>query len=93
MPDDAFDRVLATLNDAYRSDPVAVLKLLQARVPCNAALATHEHVVVKSNDTVSALGLLNGLMAAAFGARVAMQQDDRTGEVIGFTRYIDPATH
>ena len=56
------------LNRAFRADPAAIHALLCNRVPCNVALADDPAVVVEANPvldcgwTVSALGLINGVL-------------------------------
>ena len=91
MEPDPIAAVLAVLNDALRCDPKAVLAVLRTKYNCNAALAEHAYVVIgeteAGNAAVTGLGLLNGILAAALKEKVALQLDDRTGDVVGFVRY------
>jgi hypothetical protein len=61
--------VVDFMNEALAVDRLAVEGLLFHRVPCNAAMADHPTIQVRSYDpppipTVSMLGLLNGLCGA-----------------------------
>jgi len=64
--------VVALLNEAVKLDPVAMHALVEARVPCNKALADHPTIQVSAYDEltgeptpnwfkVGILGILNGL--------------------------------
>ena len=89
------------LNDAFRRDPVAVENLIRHRVGCNHQLAEHPTVQVRENAgiggsvgaiySVSALGLLNGVLEPLTGQRVAIVVEDETpeapGKMLGFTVY------
>lgn len=83
--DDAID----ILNDIIKTDPAAVTALVNYRVPCNEALANHQTVQVRgSNQTVSMLGLINGLFGVdedqyGYIAVVIVQE---TGEATKFVR-------
>ena len=64
---------IARVRDtAFHKDPAAIHALMTNRVPCNQALADDKFIVVESNAprgyggwTVSALGLINGVLSAA----------------------------
>lgn len=86
---------LQVLNEAYAADPAAIHALICNRVPCNQALADHPTIQVEVNRVaagesyaVGMLGVINGLVEATTGERVAvMWSDDDKGRCLGFTRY------
>lgn len=87
------DDTIATLTDIAETDPVAMGKLLEARVTCNDALADHPTVQVgqrnPDNDdyTVGILGILNGLFGCdedQWGYIAAIV--DENGRCTGFGR-------
>jgi hypothetical protein len=97
--------VINCLNDAFKQDPGAIHALMCNRVPCNAILAEHEHVVVEvppvldndpvANYAVGTLGMINGVLTAAGLPRVAIKfsdKDPKTGvsKILGFCQYEDP---
>lgn len=66
------EEVVQVLNEAVKLDPKAMYALVEARVPCNEALADHPTIQVSAYDEqtgeptpgqfkVGILGLLNGL--------------------------------
>lgn len=79
---DDFARILEALNSAFQADPAAVHCLCANRVPCNQTLADHPTVQVgaipvwSDAHQVGALGLLNGVIEALTGRRVATQWSD-----------------
>ena len=90
--------VLATLNEAYKSDAAAIHALICNRVPCNKRLADHPTVQVELNAVASGksyavgmLGVLNGVVEKLTGERVAASfgEPDKNGKrkLIGFVRY------
>jgi len=59
------NQLIDSLNEIAKHDPVAMGKLIEARVPCNEALADHPTVQVDAHEgspTVGLLGILNGLV-------------------------------
>lgn len=95
---------LRVLNEAQAADPVALNALLNHRVECNAKLADHPTIqvrpmtfsgraIVTKSDLdrceVGALGLLNGLIEATTGERIAAVWDDND-KLIGFIQYVKP---
>lgn len=59
------DMLIERLNEISRTDPVAMTKLVSARVPCNEEMASHSSVQVDcstEHPTVGLLGILNGLV-------------------------------
>jgi len=56
---------VAFLNEAFEADPKAIAALVDARVPCNERMASHETIQVQENEdkscSVGLLGILNGL--------------------------------
>jgi hypothetical protein len=101
----ALDIALLTLNRAFQDDPSAIHALLCNRVPCNDQLVDHPTVQVESNEllgktsyTVGALGVLNGVIEALTGERVASKwNEERDAEgrsrLLGFCKYEKPASH
>lgn len=62
---DLADVIIGWLNEIVATDPMAVVQLLQYRVPCNHSLANHRTVQVCADDgaiTVGMLGIINGLI-------------------------------
>lgn len=91
------DAILDALNSAFAADPAAVHSLCANRVPCNQALADHPTVqvaVIQALEQhpafcVGALGLINGVVEAATGQRVASSwsDDERQPKMLGFVSY------
>ena len=90
--------VLATLNEAYKSDAAAIHALICNRVPCNKKLANHPTVQVELNTVASGksyavgmLGVLNGVVERMTGERVAASfrepNADGKCKLTGFVRY------
>lgn len=50
------------LNDALSKDHFAISTMLEQRVKCNDALLNHPTIQCRTDNTVSVLGLLNGLI-------------------------------
>jgi hypothetical protein len=76
------------LDEAYAADEGAIHALICNRVPCNQSLADHAHVVVdvtRPQDTdifaVGMLGIVNDILDALTGLRVAVQFDDAIASV------------
>jgi hypothetical protein len=60
----ALDEAIQALNSMLAADPEAMLALVEARVPCNDALANHPTCQVggdKGAYAVGMLGVLNGI--------------------------------
>lgn len=63
--------ILNCLTTAFEADPGAIFALMTNRVPTNQAMIDHPHMVcdeayvVSKPPTLSALGLLNGVLSAA----------------------------
>ena len=82
------ESVISTLNEALEADPSAIRALLAVRVNCNSKLADHPTIVVGNEPpTVSVLGLLNGIVEAATGDRIAAVVDDESGNLQSFVLY------
>jgi hypothetical protein len=95
QPPDPFNAALKALNSAYDDDPSALHALICNRVPCNEKLANHPTVQVSVNEltntpnptyVVGMLGIINGILDAALGKRIAAIIDDR-GKVTGFCEF------
>lgn len=85
-PDDA----IALLNDAYASDPGAMARLVEARVPCNEELADHPTVQVghrNNSYTVGLMGIINGLFGVDVRGNgiIAASYDDNSN-LTGFIK-------
>lgn len=81
------DGVLTILNEALALDRTAVSKVFTFRQPCNEDLAYHPHVTVKLDETgysVSALGLLNGVMDLVTSGVICAVWDEASGLITGF---------
>lgn len=86
--------LIERLNEIAKHDPVAMGKLIDARVECNEALADHPSVQVHVHDgppTVGFLGMLNGIIGVVghgsrqhHGLVTAVCEDD--GSVSHFRR-------
>jgi len=76
------------LNDALNRDADAINFLFQRKVPCNSALASHRTIVSgerdfeatpanffdqDKNSTISTMGVINGVLAAAGLPLISMQ--------------------
>lgn len=94
VPEDPVRRAISVLNDALARDPDAVRELVNARVPCNAALAAHPTIRAGRYGEVfriGVLGLINGVLgdspSGAIGAEG--QVDERTGRFRRIKRFVD----
>ena len=90
------DTTVMVLNEALAADPDAINRLFAHREWCNAALADHPSIQVVSRESrwgtltdLGVLGLINGIVTASTGERVAARVDEATGKILGFQRY-DP---
>jgi hypothetical protein len=75
--------VVELLNGLCQSDPVAMGKLIENRVPCSDTLIEHPSIQVISNEngqtTLGVLGILNGFFGAdvnGWGAIAAVREED-----------------
>ena len=93
---DVVQKMVDVLNEALKTDPVAVRQVMEFRASCNAALADHPHVVVAENVVVpgynvGALGLLNGALDAAGLPKIAAQYEEGDvplpRRIVGFQIY------
>jgi hypothetical protein len=88
------DTTIELLNDLIKTDPVAVSRLIEARVPCNPKLAEHPTVQVTGYGEdggfkVGFLGVLNGLFGVdkdGWGPIAAVFHDDAPEKVVEFVR-------
>ena len=85
----SLDQCIAFLNEIIATDQGALRALMEYRVPCNDALASHPtvQVVAPEDDgegyVVGLLGILNGLIGTdddGFGFLCAVFSDDGTLE-------------
>ena len=79
------EKVVNSLNFAFQCDPEAVSSLIQHHVPCNTKLADHPHVVVKRlvlQDSISALGLINGVLNSLGLSRIYAEYDTVDGKEV-----------
>jgi hypothetical protein len=87
------ESVVKTLSEALAADGYALERLFRNRVECNDAMGDHPHIVtgkIGQTTTLSTLGLINGIVGALTGHRVAMMVPDDSDSPIGFTRYMPP---
>ena len=102
LPEEDFAKALEVLNSAYQADPAAIHSMVSNSIPCQGvALRDHpwgvvgDSYAVPGSYTVSTLGLLNGVVHALTGKRVAMSWSDTKDEngrfkFIGFVEYKEP---
>lgn len=90
------DTFLRVLNEGLTADRRAMQDLIGGGTQCNQTLADHPTIQVRDHGSktepvyvVSALGLINGLVEAATGARIAACYDE-SGQLTGFVRYESP---
>ncbi len=75
------------LNEAFESDPVAMYHLQASMIPCNKALADHPEIIVRQTPVageqynVTALGLINGILARLGEPPVSTQWEESTEEL------------
>lgn len=72
LPDEriVMQALLKLLNDALVLDPAAITALFDTKVPCtNAEFLDHPSIVAGKGNTISVVGLLNGLFQG--GTRIA----------------------
>jgi hypothetical protein len=65
--------IVDVLNDALRDDPKAISRLFQTYIPCDKILRHHPTVVVMNDDSVGPLGIINGIVAALYGAVITKE--------------------
>lgn len=90
-----FETALKVMNEAFAADPAAVHALIVNRVPCNDALADHPNIPVEGNivtsqehTVIGALGLINGVLDAMFGRKIAaIWNDDDKPKFMGFAEW------
>lgn len=90
------DTFLRVLNEGLVADGRAMQDLISARTQCNETLANHPTIQVMDQGVdqtlrylVGNLGLINGLVEAATGERIAACYDE-SGQLTGFIRYEGP---
>lgn len=76
---DILNTILEVLNSAKDADTKAIQELLDCGVPANNALEAHPHVILEEGpngeDAVGPLGLINGLVQALTGRKIAAVYD------------------
>ena len=63
----SIDHAIGVLNEALKLDAGAMHRLVETRVPCNAALGNHPSIQVgagAAGEGVGVLGLINGIFGA-----------------------------
>lgn len=83
----SIDKAVAVLNDLLESDPKALEELLKVRVDVNPATAEAKFLFCqpkREGHCLGIIGLINGLLQAVTGDRVAMIVDNV--QCVGFTR-------
>lgn len=93
-------KVVDALNAAFAADPGAMRSLMINRVPCNMGLCNDPYVICEEDRnlagdhfSVGALGVINGVLAAAGLPLVAAKWDmreDGPNVFAGFMAYIQP---
>lgn len=80
--------VVQMLNEAMKTDPEAMTRLVESRVSCTLPLADHPTIQVRSDDkgySVGMLGVLNGIFGVdSTGSGAIAAEFDESGELKGF---------
>jgi len=95
------EKVIDSLNDAWKRDPMAIMLMLRNHVECNADFADHPTIQVQADPllkgqfTVGALGFINGVLADLGQPLIASKWSEETDEdgrrtFLGFCEYIKP---
>jgi hypothetical protein len=82
---------IRVLNEAFKADPVAISNMMGTRFSCSDTLADHPTIQVAAGDNaphVGPLGIINGVLEAMTGQRVAAVYDEKG--LAGFTLYQVP---
>jgi hypothetical protein len=97
-PSISLDDAIVFLNEALALDPEGITRLVNARVPCNLALADHPTIqcgVVSLGPLaheVGLLGILNGLFGIrddGWGHIAVAYEDNSLAKIIGFEKTPD----
>lgn len=89
--EEIIETVIRVLSEALAADSHALNDLLSNRVTCNMNMANHPHIVTSKvgiTPSLSTFGLINGIISALTGSRIAMVIPDDHGSPIGFTQYV-----
>lgn len=93
------NKTVELLNNAFKTDPNAIVSLIRTTVPCNSSLVLDPYIIVTNNEVldgenfqVSSLGLINGILAAnnlPLLAYMFSDPDPNTGrsKITGFCEY------
>ncbi len=79
--------VIELLNEVLTKDPIAVRDLFDKSVRANSRLARSECAVIDDNSNLRVMGLINGILSKGGHDLVAMEIDDDTGVLLGFSKY------
>lgn len=82
------DQAIEVLNLAIKADPVALQSLCQVRVRANEALQNHPTIQIGKDDTLSVIGLINGLFGVDSNGNgpIGRIENTESKEVTGFCR-------
>lgn len=86
------EKFIKELNKYLITDKKAMMTLINANANCNDKLADLPNIQVRSSDTgcvVRMIGVINGLLQSIGEEMIAIQIDDKTNEILGFTKYIN----
>lgn len=95
-PTPTIDTAVRILNEALRDDRAAITALAAHREPCTFQLEAHPTIQVirpehadgrRGGAEVGLLGILNGVLEAMTGQRVAAVYDDSGSKVVEFRVY------
>jgi hypothetical protein len=91
---DPITKAITVLNDALERDPVAITRLVNLRVNCNAQLVKHPTIqssVYNGVSKVGFLGLINGIignsLTGVIGAEGSITLE--TGQFIIIRKFVD----
>ena len=91
---DPVTRAVAVLNDALERDPEAITALINMRVECGEALASHPTIqvgVYGGVHRVGVLGLINGALGESPSGVIGAQgrMDGETGRFLKVRKFVD----
>ena len=86
------DAAIAVLNRLLKLDAEGCSKLIKSKVETNSGVVSDPDIVCTKKgdkDAISCLGLINGILTAAGGSRVAAMFDEED-RLVGFGPYRPP---
>lgn len=87
------EKVVECLNSAFDADPRSMATLLALAIPCDDVLLDHPYIPLRqckaadiTFNSVTALGLINGILNCLELPVVAMKVDPETFNIVGFSK-------